>query len=237
CDYMKCEYTCDSSVLPEDDTTYNLYYNQEDISKLVLNIQETCPKSTIDISSVSPLTVIGAITNVYKVIGRYGNTGYLHVHDSTIYASPSISGSEDIDDSYYFINPVLHSENMFQTVSEKYTYTKRIPLLIDDFCNTLSTDILKEFPTKVSESFIEYSFLYNNRPDVKDTVQTYYKKYITHDNDVIVSTLPFSETGKMRCLENNSWEDCPTSIVTNVQSSNKNIEVRAKEYGFFGVVD
>src|SRR5690606_29986426 len=164
-------------------------------------------------------------------------TGYLHVHDSTIYASPSISGSEDIDDSYYFINPVLHSENMFQTVSEKYTYTKRIPLLIDDFCNTLSTDILKEFPTKVSESFIEYSFLYNNRSDVKDTVQTYYKKYITHVNDVIVSAVSFVETGKMRCLENNSWVDCPTSIVTKVQSSKKNIEVRAIEYVFFGVVD
>lgn len=237
CDYMKCEYTCDSIVLPEDDTTYNLYYNSEDIARLVLNIQETCPKSTIDVSSISPLTVIGATSQVYKVTGKYGNTGYLHVHDSTIYASPSVYGSEDTDDSYYFINPVLQSTNMFDKVSERYTYTKRIPLLIDDFCNTLSTDILKEFPTRVSESFIEYSFFPSTRPQIKDTVQSYYKKYITQTQDTTVSTLPFSETGKMRCLENNVWVDCPSSIVTSVQSGNKNIEVRAKEYGLFGVVD
>lgn len=237
CDYMKCEYTCDSTVLPEDDTTYNLYYNHEDISKLILNIEETCPKSTIDISTISPLTVIGATSQVYKVNGKFGNTGYVHVHDSTIYASPSIYGSEDTDDSYYFINPVLQSSNMFDKVSEKYTYRKRIPLLIDDFCSTLSTDILKELPTKVSESFIEYSFLPTNRTDIKDIVQSYYKKYITYDNNTVVSTLPFSETGKMRCLENSSWQDCSENIITNIQSSNKTIEDRARQYGFFGVVD
>lgn len=236
CDYQSCDYSCDisSEMLTEDDTTYNLYYSEQDIKDTSIKIKEMLKKQYINLDSIPKIIIVKAIESIMYIYNKYNIIGYPCIDGDRIYLSPTKYDNNDSGNMYYYSNPVFKINNLFEEISKKYLYIFKIPYLLDDLKNNPSEYILKELPLHVQEELLEQSFLAPNST-LKKYIHTFYKKYIYNINNTTVSSLSYIETNKMRCLNNRIWQNCNDSVIDSIKNLSNDIKERAKEFGYYGI--
>ncbi len=235
CDYQQCEYACDTADFAVDDSTYNLYYPAADVAALSRKLGSMSDRF-LDVHAVSPLVVSATLTTVPSVTNRRGITGYTHIDGNLVYVGVNIYDNNDCGNMYYYSNPVFRSTRPFGDVVRKYVYTMRVPLLIDDLCKTPSPEIISALPLEVQEKLLELS-IEAGKSALGSAVLSHFKQYVHNVDPHVVSSLMYSSTKAMRCYAGGQWSACPQSVVDTVLGETHDIEKRAADFGYYGIVD
>lgn len=233
CDYLKCEYTCNNiNQLPVDDTTYNLYYSDNEVSKLAENIKSALQNGNLykTFNYLSPLILSNAVDKI-KFIERRSVIGYPKIDGQFVYASPSKYDNSDLTNMYYIANPSVSLRIPIESIAQKYLYVIKIPKLIDDVCQLRSEEALHSLPLNIQEEFIKSSFIVGETP-TSSFIRQVYSNYIHTVGDTYVVTL---NKDNIQCFSNNEWNVCPENIVSENITTLQDIEQRATEFGYYGI--
>lgn len=236
CDYQQCSYDCDIVDYTLDDSTSNMYYPDADVDVLAKRIA-AMSDHYLDVSNIAPLIVSKTLDTVRSITSKRGLVGYPHVDGNVVYVGPNLYDNNDCGNMYYYANPVFQTTKPFENVVRKYVYTMRVPLLLNDLCDNPASEIIPALPLEVQEKLLELAIGSQTASPLKDVVLTHFKKYIHNVDLAIVSSLLHSTTKSMRCYANGQWGECPPHIVDSVLGASSDIEQRAAEFGYYGIVD
>jgi superfamily II DNA or RNA helicase len=235
CEYQQCEYSCDIDAAASDDSTYSLYYPDTEITKLaqkLVNISDT-----LNVHDISPVVVSRTLDAVPTVTSKRGISGYPHIDGDLVYIGVNAYDNGDSGNMYYYTNPVFQATKPFADVVSKYLYTMRVPLLLNDLCDSPSPEIIAALPLEAQETVLELALGSPQKSLLRDTVLDHFKKYIHNVDSVVVSSLMYSTTKSMRCYANGQWTACPQHAVDAVLGESSDIEKRAAGFGCYGIID
>ena len=227
CEYGKCRYKCydisrnlignlqDSDI---DLSTYNIYYSEVQISKMVklisgyfrnnfettLEILQTLP----EVQKYSDFEIITALRNIINnniiVKNRFGFPSYLREKNNVYFLVNYIHTENKYLFSYYNKNPIIKDKKDFSTI----VYSK----IVDRIFHNSSIDTLKYYIPLLSletqnyllENTIISKYFETDKP-VIDLLLNYYEPHFTQiDNIYITNFLP---TKKYLDEEDFTWKD------------------------------
>jgi Helicase conserved C-terminal domain len=247
CEYQSCTYTCDgqySDLETIDYSTANLYYPDDDADQIYTDANKSLSLEPylIPNNSQYPLSalVVSRTLEKFKPIQMGQSVGYVHIDGRTLYTSLSRFETPDVGNMFYFKNPSKYFRRDIESLALKYLYKYRVPNILKNMCTTKEYDVVKllmnELPDNVKQILLEYSLLSTTQTAFSKTVIDLLSKYVhTTSNNMLVNSVG----GKMRCFYTDvrEWRDCPSDISEEVLSSGNTIETRAKDFGYYGVLD
>jgi len=241
CDYQSCEYECETGGdLPIDSTTYNMYYSDPDVTKLLGEFSAAAIRGEwYDVGEeASPIVVSLALEKTKTVMNSLGITGYVNVDGDRVYVSPDMYDNGDSGNMYYFANPTIGTDSAFDDIVQKYIYTRRVPALLTDLAAfpDMYRSILTALPPPVLTQLLETSFSAPASP-VRTNIQQYFSKYIHEYDGRPVVSFGYRETGKMRTQTSaGKWVDASQSVVDAILARVSDIVARASDIGYYGIV-
>ena len=265
CEYQSCEYSCGVQTLPIDYSTKDIYYPEVDARRIYTEAMKRFPDSAYSIpeNNDSSLVVDRALKMFGPISGKH-TTGYVHIDGRTLYVSPARMESPDRGNMFYFQNPPKYFTRDIVSVSRKYMYKYRVPLLLRDMCSTTDVEefglLINELPDDVKRMLLEYSVLHvrehasresahpsggrkhgisGKAPNFATLVMNSLSKYVYTTTNMGTPMTVISIGGAMRCLNeaDDKWQDCPQDISETVVAQQGDVEARARDFGYYGVVD
>lgn len=259
CDYTDCEWKCyqitspgNSTNVPLDYNTYNLYYFDESI-KEIINILSNIFKETsiIDISQMKnenmKLIVISVdyiIKNNVMFTNKYGISCFLKNDGNILYLTESLDTK--LDQSWYTIYTII---NEITNLSEVFDNEIILKDLENFDCNDVSNlDILTQ--TKVLEMLYTISL---SSQKAKEFLGQFKNKLFIFDDISVHNLLKTRETGNyidfnkgddgvLRCFTE-GWKDCEkkeSDLVSKLISEEKlvsNKDIIENEYKVYAVIE
>ena len=175
CEYSTCDYKCDGIEVGRrkaDLSTYNLYYNQEEIKKYTEKIKKlfsvnfalTFNQIKSNISSVNEFTLLQTLSEIINknvvIPNKYGMISYLFENDNLYYLGNNLE-SVNFLDNYYNKYPYVKSEINYKKLVKREMGNPTIKKL----CSSKKPlEIRKHFYTlksKIANFFIEQSVLHS----------------------------------------------------------------------------
>lgn len=267
CDYTDCNYTCDNVPMdlitnvdpPIDYSTYQLYYDDNDLRKLQKLVQSTFSTnfsisltvaSELDIAT-PPFILLSLLNKLIStdtpIKDKYGFYTYLREEDNTYFLVDSISASSKSSSVYYAKTPIVTVPTTFGRILEKLqkTSVSRIKRLSSITDPTEFATIVGKLPKTIQEEILEASILAKqlNTPTnirLRELALSYYRKYYKEINSTTISSfLQQSNNGLLRCLprKSNMWSNCSPNIISeyNRQSQNTIENLEKNPYGYYGL--
>jgi len=204
CNYKSCNYACDGvdnkyidniDNIDENEldiSTYNLYYNGEEINKIITVILAIFDEYRIifiktdnlfQIASVKMMemykisltyymmldSIIKMTSNNVTMVDRLGYNSFFRFDNNTLYITHNLKNNTNFFDSYYVENFPLHKEIDLTLFNDKIEdmYYKTIPKLFNSLKNeqnvTKRREILHKFPLDTQEFLLETAVLAGER--------------------------------------------------------------------------
>jgi superfamily II DNA or RNA helicase len=259
CDYMECDYGCEGIVNYEptklDKSTYNLYYIENDIKKIIDMVIEIYKDNfTLDFTSIqkkipeySQYQIISAMRKIILenmvIYDKYGFPSYLREDNNIYFLTNSLVVENNFTLGYYTQNPVSVLKISFVDEIEMLS-NKSIITSIQTMCS-MGVDIHKKInnlPLKIQEMFLEASitaYLAGIETPVRDSILEHYKSFYVEIEEVWISWLLKTDTGIVRCLQNGEWGSCSDRYISKMNehtsAGKKNMETNV--YGYYGIVN
>ena len=264
CDYGKCEYLCDGITenLTNNDrnfdldvSTYNLYYNKENIDYIndtIKKLFETNFSINLNIikDHLLEYTLFDIITSLNYLINKniqikdkYGELCYIKEYNNYYFLVKNISVKDDYFSGYYVENNILRSSSSYKDIL-KSVKDRYLPYFIDKLVSSVNDDkvfnhILKFFSSKIKEFIIESVILakengINTNKGFQDKILDKYKYSIKKiDNTWYSSYL----TNNIRCLKNGIWSGCSQDDREKLMIEKTNLRTNLEKniYGFYGI--
>jgi hypothetical protein len=216
CDYTKCDYKCDG-IINMDDTnidysTFDLYYANENIKKLIETLKQLFEKRfsyTIrELLSVirGKFNIFELFTSIRKIISEniyikncYGINCYLREDSDIIFLVESLSSGLDL---FYSKYPVVTVSNKYETLLDELIISNTQTRLID----ALTIDEFKmnilELPVHIQRLYIESALSSDNDTRSRRFILEIFKNNINPAKD------KYTLQGETYCFINNNWELC-----------------------------
>jgi hypothetical protein len=226
CDYMDCEFRCDSMPIDEtlDVSTYHLYYNQDNINILIQKILELFKVnfsnnfSTINTtfnstySSFDILSALKKITNEnIELQNKYGYSSYLKEQNNIYFLIDNLSDTENYFNQYYCKYPFTKQYNSnFINIYNNILIQSLPNIILKIFNNINSVNDLRIFldfiPIGIQEIIYENCLISKARNIKKnnisrDIILHYFSKFYKKNNNNTISTLLLKKYDILRCIE------------------------------------
>jgi hypothetical protein len=270
CNYGSCKYTCDGvpdvyiNKLSEeqiDISTYELYYNTDDINKIIqkiIEIFETYNIVSLTIDKLSQMvdtdmkniinSIIKMVSNNITVNSVLGYKCFFRFDNNTLYLTYNLKNNTNFFDSYYIEYFPLQKQINFNDKIEE-VYELSLPKLFKAMKNEKDIDmrreILRKFPLYIQEILLEVSILSSelalqNIHNLREFILQEFEPFVQRFDDVIISTLM---EDNLRCLrlddikEENPWKNCSDDDILKVREKmqQKKTEIHDNPYGYYGI--
>jgi len=220
CEYQKCNYSCykDEVECKEDYSTFNLFYNENEISVIIEEIKKLfkykimyklndLKKILKDHSEYSILKSIFYI--IHQKISLYRDNGlyfYLYYIGDVLFLSPSIQHG-NLFDSFYVTHTPLQFEFELKNKTNSL-FVQTFEKLASETDKKRKKVILSLFTKEIQEMLLEYCILsiekkIENINPIREFIVDQFNSFITKKGTMIISTL-----GKARCFDKEEWKDC-----------------------------
>jgi len=242
CDYQECDYKCDGidddPFFPRDNTTYQLYYDTDEIASLRVLIpnlfhSRRLYQLTLDdlyvfiklaYSKKEPPTLVTVIKTVCAMIrendvimNHLGYSCFLRSENDYLYLTHNLKPNTQFFDSYYASNFMLCQYRLEETVLEMSSVKSLLEFqtLLNQF-DLQNVRLIKDFLPEIQEIIIEMCIVLK-RNDVLtenqaiiDFIIKMYEPYTVRQDSVIGVMLPNCSA---RCLvsSDDKWRTCGPS--------------------------
>ena len=230
CNYSKCEYTCDgikSLVIPEnklDLSTYNIYYNSENVNEISNTIIEffrtrfiasyknivkhvVRNKNYTDFDIISALSTL--INNNVVIKNKYGFNSYLQEENRNFFLINNITVKNNIYSEFYISNQIVSKEVDFKELFDEH-YEANLSSIIDSISSSKNendiTILINSLPVKIQNMWLEASIsaMENNllkNVFQRDIIFNILKRYAVkiNDNTIWVSFMLLKDENILRC--------------------------------------
>lgn len=258
CDYQKCDYQCDGGQQSEeledselDYSTYDLYYNRNEIKDTITYIQKLFSvKNIYQLNEIisnknKKFTLLKTLDKIIQeripIINIHNQLCYLKQYRDTFYIDISVDTDSSPTEPYYMQNTVFFDLKTVDELVNRYELI-RLPSTIKTLeeTNTYET-IFNNMTAEMVEFLIEAAVLgkfrnINKNIPLRDWILERYRAYIkSGDNYKYISTYLYqnsdrSQRKKIRCLTTDQkWVDCDLRI-----EDIENLQEKVKELGQFG---
>jgi hypothetical protein len=263
CEYMDCIYNCDGiskEVLLKnklDYTTYQLYYNDKVIQKIISDVKDIFRKIfSMDLNTIktyfeeyNDFEIITALRTMVNqsivVINKYGFTSYIKESNNIYFLIDNLSLKGKISSDYYTQYPNINIiNNTFNDIIDPIYY-KSLPMIVDNIFN--STNILeirkliKKLPSDIVEYIIEQSLIAQQKnvtknKESRDVLLEYFNNFYENIDGVLISSYLYDKDDTLRCLNNDVWEDCNDENIEKYLESKKQyiVDMENNPYGYYG---
>jgi len=271
CNYTDCDYSCDGITEEQyerpaiDLSTYHLFYDEDDVMKLVEELKQFFSEKTIVeyeklVDVLHPVydefTIIKAIDHMIVsniiIADQFGNNCFLRYDHDVLYLTYSLGKSSFLDQYY-----IEHfSLQQYTDAEEKieYEYQNYLPKLFDKIRNNPSEaekrKLIETLPIGAQEILLEMAFL-SKQKGVKDVdpireyIISYFQPYVVQVNETKASVLLYNEnednTNQLRCLHKNGeeWVECAEQDVLSLKqmAEEKKEELVHNIYGYYGMIE
>lgn len=229
CAYKDCEYKCDGIKkydIEEDDidlSTYNLYYNDDKVEKIIEHVLDIFRNKEITSISIDDIFNISEdididkfslykaidlmVSDNYMIKNKLGYKCFIRFDNNCIYLTYNIKNNSNFLDNFYVKEfPLQEIVPLDEKIEDKYY--EYLPLLFERVKKTEDTEekqkLLSKFPLDIQETMIEMSVLskemgQKNVDPIREFIIDNYKSYLLtideedEDNKKIVSTLLFNK--------------------------------------------
>lgn len=264
CDYMDCNYVCDGITNEDisnsdiDYSTFQLYYYQPNIKKIIqqliiifrdnfsLDLQTIL--SLIDYTTFEVITALrNMINDSIEIINKYGYPSYLQENFNIYFLVNSLSVVGNFSSDYYTQFPHIKSLYNYHNIVEPL-YIKSLPKIVEIICKSQNEEEIRSgmarLPKLAHEFFIEASILakklnINKNIKIRDLILKYFESYYGEIDGLWLSWYLFEDENIIRCLKNNTWEDCGEEYKEKIDSQRKSQKQKLEKnpYGFYGQID
>jgi superfamily II DNA or RNA helicase len=267
CDYSFCDYSCDGLSSeqyenPEIDiSTYNLFYDQEDISKIISEIvqifkNENIKKISIesllskieysDFSIIKALETMKINNTVVKDIFNFNC--FVRYDNNYVYLTYDLGLNTNFFDNYYVENFPLQEYSSFNQ-EVKDIYSSNLPSIFNKMKiekdNSKKNEFLRKFSLEAQEMMLELAVLserngIKNVDSIREFIIENFVPYVLNIDSTKVSTLLYDKD-ILRCLEedSNEWTNCSQEYVDKVDEllKTKKDEILQNKYGYYGIYE
>ena len=256
CEYMDCDFMCrdvelDFNLNELDLSSYNIYYQDKlqliNLLKVYLQKQSICSFPQL-FSYISdnfqqynrqnlPYILLDCLyyminLNV-KIQNKYGFVSYLREYKNIYYLTTIIESNSEINSSVNYYNRYLVTVegSSFSDIVSDLNEKSHLSIIEKVFRDGNISDIGK-LPVLVQEFLLENTMLSDSLK--KDEILQYFSKDYEIKNQVVYSYLLYKNNqGSVRCLKDNSWEDCDIPQDDDMTRKMEMV-IRQKKYAFIG---
>jgi hypothetical protein len=256
CEYQNCNYVCykDENEENIDESTFYLYYSNEEMLSLIERIKELFHDKTyynieelILHFKVSSLllykTILYMIDHKIVIYQHQGIQTFLNYKDDIIYLSLFYKNQSLFDIFYTEHIPMTLYFNLDYKIHEFYDHyiTQLFQKLKSEKDSKIKNKLFEKFDIFSKELILEYSLLsvkngFKNINPIREYVIEECKDHILNVDDTTISTL--LGEGNYRCLDT-IWEDCKKDILKKCGKKSvktkKDIVYEDNEYGYAGM--
>jgi hypothetical protein len=234
CNYGKCKYKCDGvsdydiDNVDLDNTTYNLYYSDKELNKIIEKIKHVFTNYNIVSITLEKLikliyddeteenynmmiyAIIKMVSNNIISENRLGYRSFFRFDNNMLYLTQNLKNNTNFLDTYYIENFPLQKEIDFNEKIEEFYYQnlpKLFQKLKNEVDNSKRRQILRKFPLSVQEFLLETCILSSELGlsginNLREFILEEFKQFIERFDNMIVSTLLYkTDEDKIRCLE------------------------------------
>jgi superfamily II DNA or RNA helicase len=264
CDYVSCDYKCDSGDLSDtniDFSTFQLYYDQNKIQSIIEEIKGYFRyEFNLDILNIydrlNKFTEFEIITALHKmineniqVVNKYGFFSYIREENNIYFLVDSLSTNGKLSCNYYSEFMQIQN-NLSYKDAFNFVYLKNIINIVEVLFslkhkNTI-IKMLDILPLELQEYIIENCFIAKERKLLKSVesrniiLETVTGKSLIKINNVWTSNL-LESIGIIKCFdsENKEWYDCTEKNLENIETLNIETQLRLEKnpYGYYGLVN
>ena len=273
CDYIRCDYECDGieekyngimgtyEDVDIDVSTYNLFYDQKDVSSVVEKIKNILiTKSRVKLYEV--MNSIGYTEFViFKAISQlisgkevvFDNLGYnclVKYTGDCLYLTYNITNKGNFFDNFYVENFPLREYPQFSREAED-VHSQNLPNIFEKMRDEENPDkkneLLKNFSIEAKELMLELAIKSLDTGEVMDddSIRTFiinnfksYVKKIEKFPDITVSTLL---PENIRCFDKKTenWSDCDEEYKKEAEKNimDSRVSLENNPYGYYGIVE
>ena len=256
CDYQSCDYKCDTSslnVLGEDISTYRMYYeSDENIIQSIIKILNDnliiSFEALQEITQVDPLHLLKVLDDIiqYNIpfVNKYNIECFLREDKNIYYLVDNIVlSSSHVELSHYTRQPYFIQKTSLKNLVEQKRpslLSEKIQSLYSSKTKIETTNIIRSFPLRIQELFIERSIyltvVKKNKNIMSDWIMEIYSDHIQYNKNGYIATSNLLVPDTIRCLDEKTeeWIDCVP-----VEQENKDLLIRLEEnnpYGYYGIV-
>jgi len=263
CEYMDCIYNCDGiskEVLLKNEldyTTYQLYYNDKVIQKIISDVKDIFRKIfSMDLSTIktyfeeyNDFEIITALRTMVNqsivVINKYGFTSYIKESNNIYFLIDNLSLKGKISSDYYTQYPHINiMNNTFNDIIDPIYY-KSLPMIVDNIFKSTNIieirKLIKKLPSDIVEYIIEQSLIAKQKDvtmnkESRDILLEYFNNFYENIDGVLISSYLYDKDDRLRCLNNNVWEDCDDENIEKYLDSKKQyiVDMENNPYGYYG---
>lgn len=270
CEYQSCNYKCDGISENElnqidefeiDYSTYNLYYSQEIVEKVIYKLEELFKTNFTyhyndiynilnveefykDFEIIKSLRTI--INNNMPIINKYGFINYLKEDNDIYFLVDNLYDNNTYLSSYYTKYPSIINGKSFTDYLNILIMNNVIILI--NLINTSDYDnferYIKRIPIIIQEKYIEsviISIILNKKENIilQNNVMTFFKSNIHHFDNKYISSLGID----LRCLNyksisNMSWNNCTSDEYDDfnkIKLKSQEVFISGNKSGYYGI--
>lgn len=230
CEYNKCDYKCDGTILETDKITYNLYYiSSQIVKKRLLDYFKTENFITFSklFSLLNELSIFEIVYSVkslidtdFKIYNKYGQVSYLRVCTDFLFITTDVkTRNDDIFATYYTTNNIIGNCESFDDINETI-YEERIPNMIQtlfDFSTEeiMIPEIMSALPEKIQvfilQSCIKARFQklkknYQPRENILNQYKGFYSSFVFDSTEWWIVWM-YKERYGITCFNGGEWRD------------------------------
>lgn len=224
----------------EDLSTYQLYYDQNDINKITDKIiklfnekyfkleLKTILKYFPEYTEFQVMKSLNNIINENKIIkNKYGFYSYLKENNNMYFLVDNLSIDSNYYSEYYDQYPITIIKTSFDNIINNI-YQEKAPQIIKEIFETTDSEKIKKIidilPLEIVETILENSIIAEIKNIKKNSKQREillnifnktYKKIVLEDNTLYISNLLYEKKQILRCLDLNNliWKDCTSDFI------------------------
>lgn len=269
CEYMDCIYNCTGITTAEitkdlhdkelDLSTYQLYYNQDRINKIINEIIKIFNITfSIDLQSLKTILddynefeIITALRKIIIgsiiIINMYGFPSYLKEDNDIYFLIENLSLKGEFLSVYYTEYPHIKIDKSFSS-SVAPMYYNYLPTVVNKLFTLTDLDEIRKLiiklPIEIQEYIIEQSIIAENNKMGKNNttrqkILEYFKGFYQKIGKIWVSSYLYKDQGLLKCLNDKKWEECGDSIKQKyLKSLDQQLDVlESNPYGYYGQVN
>jgi len=265
CNYTSCDYNCDQINMKyiKDDikpildlSSYQVYYNTENIDKIIYKLKTDIFRYIFEIdfdtlvNKFNIFTPFDILTSLRKIINynipinnKYNIQSYLREENNIYFLVDSITSEDNYMSTYYNKNLIINQDTVYNDILTDIE-TMQLPKFIENIFDTEDSSVIYKIIDKLDielkEMLLEYSFIskemgLTNKIFQRDKILEYFNFAIETIDDITVSTLLYFYKKILRCYTiENGWQTCDDSFILKFNENKKEKKVSLKENEYFG---
>jgi hypothetical protein len=267
CEYMDCIYTCDgiSSYDIQDKyldyTTFQLYYNNQNIDKIIEFVKNIFRKVfSIDLETIKTLfedenqyytdfDIISALKKIIDtntvIVNKYGFFSYIKEANNIYFLVDNLSLKGKVASEYYTEYPhVTIPDQTFSKIIDPIYY-KSLPKIIKEIFSIEKTSelrkLISKLPSEIVEFIIEQSLIAERQniqtnKDQRKMILEYFKSFYKEIDGTLISSYLYKQEEVLRCLSNDEWDDCDEDSKEKYLESQRQqiVDLENNPYGYYG---